>query len=739
MRLPRKDNDLNDAIEALDQKFLAAKAAAKTDIAALPLAWDSLDSNEIEFVDQEIERCISDRKYFIQNYYVIRDERGQLQALHNWWSHQDIIYEVVQEEWLVKGCCRLIILKPRQAGSTTWNAALLFHATIFTPNAYSLAMAQNQEVSLEIFTRMMDAFHQMPWWLRPEMSSKQQGLHVVFQRGDEQRRMTDPGLGSTLMVSNAQKSSGVAIGRTVKNLMASEVSRWPDSSVWTADIEPSLNAPDMLGIMESTAYGRKGLYYNMWHAAMNGKSDWRALFIPVYKVTKYFLPLKPNEVVTLTAEEKALRKSTKEKENFVIPLGFFKWRRMKVKECIAANGNDDEHAESYPVTPGEAFLSSGFCAFPKKELNRQEREHCRPPALIGEIEYNGAEQQPILHLHPPDESEISDKPERVNRFWVWDAPEEGAEYYIGADVGGTGEDNDFSDCPVYKVGYGTEPDVQVAEWHGHINGSHFADVLAAIGYWYNTAEIAVEYMKSGITTGDDLQWRLDYPAIYRWRRMDKVGSTLTMTTHWITNERTREDAINRTVERMLDRRIIIRNVHLIEEMRDFGREDDGGKAQGLDNHDDMVMATLICIGALNQTGKRNDREEAMGMGTSVNSSAAAAVMPRAPVLYGLFDLYGRQVNCDVPIQSMAQAKQIMAECSQRNNLDLSKHWTIKPITVMKCNTPWSASWDSQGAEHELRERMGVDPRNQSPEIVSLYRRLLNQQRGGESVMDEESD
>jgi hypothetical protein len=730
MRVNRKDNELNDYIEALDDKFLLARAQSKTDIEAIPRAWDMMDDDELEFVDRELERCISSRWYFMENYYVIRDEQGQLHTLHPFWDHQVLLQSVVEEEWQVNGCCRIIVLKPRQAGSTTWNAALIFHATLFVPNTYSMMMAQDTRVSGEIYQRVTDAKAQLPWWLQPEVLSKQQGLQLIFQRSDEHERLTDPGLGSALLISDSQKGSGVAIGRTIRNLLASEMSRWPDSTVWTTDIEPSLNAPDMLGVIESTAFGRSGTYYNMWEAEAEGESDWRAVFIPVYRVRKYFIPVTKAEKFVLTLEEKTVRSAVKAKEDFTIPFGFFKWRRRKIRASIAATGTEEAHKESYPLTPGEAFISSGFCAFPRKELDYQQVNHCRMPLYVGEIEYAGPEQPPILHLHKPTEDEIRKKPDRVNRLWIWETPKDGAEYQIGCDQGGSGEGNDFTASAVYSIGFDTGdrsssiPDECVAEWHGHINASYMAKVLAALGYWYNTAEIAVEYMRDGITTGNDLQWVIDYPQIYRWRRMDKIGNTMSLHTHWMTTSITRDDAINRMCERLLDRQIKIHNVHTIEQMRNFGHEEDQIRNEAMSGHDDLVMAHLIAICSANQGNKRQLRAEAISMGAGQTSAAASSVMPKVPVKFAIYDHYGRQVQ---EVNSEAEGLKVIEACERQYNLQLKNVWKIVPIVVMKANSCFSPIFDGQGAERELYES-GVSAKNITPDLVYLQREAMAHRR-----------
>jgi hypothetical protein len=730
MRIERRDNNLNDAIEALNEKFSVARNKAKTDLEAVPLAWSMLDASELEFVTQEIDRCTTDCRYFMENYYLIRDERGRLRSLYPWWDHQIILHEAIEDEYATKGCCRIIVLKPRQAGSTTWNAARIFHSTIFVPNTYSLVMAQDDRVSDEIYQRVIDAYHALPFFMQPDYLSKQQGRQVIFQRSDEQQRDVDPGLGSTLHVSNAQRSTGVAIGRTVRNILASEVSRWPDPTVWTADIKPSLNAPDMLGVMESTAYGRAGLFWNMWRAAESGKSIWRALFIPVYRVSKYSIPIPAREKFVLTPEEKALRDAVRKKEKFAIPLGFFKWRRGEIAEAIAATGSEETHMESYPVTPGEAFISSGFCAFPRKELNRQQREHCHDPLAVGEIEFKSWDESPILHVHAPEPDDLMDLPDRINRFAFWEEPREGEEYYLGADVA-SGDAKDFSAAAVYRMGWGSEPNVQVAEWHGHINASHYARVLAAISHWYNDCEIAVEYQAAGVTTGDELRWVLDAPQIYRWRHLDRVSNTMTQHIHWITNTRTREDAINRLSEGLLDKMLEIRSTHAVEEMRDFGRYEGEGKAQGLDSPDDLVMAHLICLCAAHQTGKRQELGERMGMGTNAQSPTSSALMPIVPKNWIIVDMYGRQVQDHFTSEKAAWDE--IEKCQKKVGFKLP--WTVKPVVVMAANTCFSPIYDRPDSAEGQLYAQGMKDKHVLPDAVAAMRDVIMHQHYNSRVED----
>ena len=714
MRVPRRDASINDLIEVLDERL--RDATNRDDKNAIQRAWDSLAPDELAAIYREIERCTLDRRYYLENYHCIRTESGIVKTLYPFWEHQEIVFDALAREYARQGSARLVVLKPRQAGLTTWCGGVIFHCTVFVPHAYSLTMAQDDRVSLEIFNRAMDAYNLLPWWMRPEYVSKQQGLHVIFQRADEERRITDPGLGSTLLVSNAQKSTGIVIGRTVRFAHMSEVSRWPESEVFTSDIEPSMNAPDTIAFMESTAFGRSGLFYNMWKGSVEGETDWTPVFIPVYRVRKYSLPVLKGDRFKLTPDESALRARVKEEENFTIPLGFFNWRRKRVRQTAVKTGREDSHYESYPVTPGEAFVNSGFCAFPKSCLNEQEAKWVRDPLLIGEIEYAGEHIHPKLSLHRPSSPVELRKPKFENRLWVWEEPDDNdsIEYQVSADVA-SGDGFDYSDAFIWRAGHSQEPDTQVAEWHGLINPSHFARVLAALGMWYHMAEIACEYQGPGITTGNDLLNTLDYPNLYRWKHLDKIANSTTMYVHWITSSKTRPALIDRMNEGLLDRSIILRSRHALEEMRDFGREEGDSRVEGINNNDDEVFAGMIGLYTLRERRRIEQGNQ------SVTPSQAQRLTPRSPTVVGLYDSLLRQIG---QFDSEAAAKIFVASQEKMYNVPAGGlGLQIRPILVMKANTPYSPIYDAQGAENELH-RLGLNPKQMTPGIVQLYRDML---------------
>jgi hypothetical protein len=309
---------------------------------------------------------------------------------------------------------------------------------------------------------------------------------------------------------------------------------------------------------------------------------------------------------------------------------------------------------------------------------------------------------------------------------VWEYPEKSSstEYYFGGDVGGGETGNDYSALQIFRLGYANEPDYQVAVWHGHANPSHLARIAAAIGQWYNDCEIAIEYAASGITTCNELQWNLDWPNLYRWKHLDKIGGTMTQHMHWMTTSRTREDSLNRTNERLLDHTIVIRSKFTIEEMRDFGRFDGEGKAQAMSANDDECMALLICMGAASQSGKREAMTDAMAQGTGVSSSIAAGAMPAVANRYMVTDHYSRHV---AEFNTIKEADDFILATGKTHGVNLKGVWKVSPVVIQKANTPYSPAMDGQGAARELFEDHGVTPRDQmtNPGILDIYKDLLN--------------
>lgn len=704
---------LNLAIEELDDVYLRAGKDAR-------IAWEMLDDGQKSFVYYETEQCLGLR-YYLENYHCIQDENGNWKSFYPWFEYQEILYEAVQEEWEENGHCKIIVLKPRQSGISTWTAAAMFHRTIFTPHCYSMIVGQDEKLAEHLYNMSINAYHSLPWWIKPEYLYKTKGEEIVFQRADETERSMNPGLGSILRCANAMQMSGVAIGRSLRNLHGSEVSRWPDDGMFEADIKPSMNAADTFSILESTGFGRQGFFYEHWRGSIEGDTGYRAVFIPVYRSRKYYIPFNRKDAeknailsnaFTLRSEELKINERVKREESFGIPKDFWNFYR---KGMLAAKRGKAKSGfiESYPLTPSQAFQASGLCAYDREELEFQEMNYVCKPIFAGEISLAFDNKTPntdaISEVKDDDILPARKGNRPSKRLHIWALPERGRTYYVGSDSALGIAGGDYSMAGVWLAGEGTAPSELVATWWGHCPPQDFARINVALAYWYNDAEIATEYQGPGISTGDKLI-ELDYPALYRERMKDRPGGAFKHYFHFVTNTKTRDVIISTMNEALLSRNrrgepgIILHDEDLLDEMQDFGSI--GGRMEGQGNHDDGVMGGQIGLYCMQETtvhlrGSANDDSRSAEHVGDINE-------------YVVYDHLMRQ-------RGQYQSK-LMAE----SVIEDKPGWMVQPVLICKANTLWSPIYDGNGAEHKLRFNHGMSAEEITPNMAYSFRTVMQQ-------------
>lgn len=501
----------------------------------------------------------------------------------------------------------------------------------------------------------------------------------------------------------------------------SEVSRWPSGESFSGDIEPSLNAPDTIAICESTALGDNGFYANMWaEASESSDPEWIPVFLPAYRAKKFSLPLKPaQQPFVLTDLELALRERVQVEEKFNVTDEFFNWRRRRLASAIRRTGYPYAHFESFPVSAAEAFQSSGLGAFPRHKLDEQEQGNVRTPGWIGEILYQGMHGAPKLIGKAVAPGTPLEKRETTNRLYVWEPPRAQAAYYIAADGGAGVQGGDFEVIEVFRAGFGSAPDVQVAEWVGWAAPVEFAKIVYALLMYFGKPEVAIEYAKEGMITANYMANDLEYPNIYRPRSEDRIGKQMANYLHWQTTGKTKPLIVGRMIETLLEDGIVIRSKYLLAEMRKFSK--DGGGYSGLGSKDDACMATCICLYCLRQTMPelRAPNHASDANQQSPTRSARPSGSPGA-LTYGLYDQFFR-LRAQTP--DLAKANDFLQQ---------HPDWRIKPIPVTKANTAYSVIHHGTGVENELYRQHGMDSGDILPGVVTAWRGTRSADQGQET-------
>lgn len=590
--IPRASAEAQEIVEGLDARLQMFAGPEGLDIAG---AWRSLRHEELAIITREIARCEKSLRYYLTNYHVIATEYGA-SALCSMYDSQELFLGAVEAEYDARELISLLVLKSRQLGNSSITSGVNLHKTIFTPGTNSLVLAYDPETADHLFDMYRFAFDHLPWWMRPERRYESKGRYLVFSRKDSDERMVDPGLNSQITVGSAMKKEGFAgIGRTLRALHCSELWGFPDATPLTKGILPTMHAKDSVRIIESTAFGRGNFFYDFWLDALEGSSgDWKTLFIPPYARRDYSLPIAPGEQFELTEEEVGIARRAREEQGLEARPEFFKWRRKKIEETVSMEGDDISFRQAYPCTWEEAFLFSGTCAFPKARLGEILNEDAMPPEYVGEISLGRDLKTPRLALRKFSKQDGRPDPEPGARLRVWELPEPKARYYISADVG-FGNGGDYSCGQVIKLGRPVGLDVQVAEWWGWESPHSFAFILAALGFWYNEAELSPEINDFGSDISNTLFREVTYPQMFVWKHYDKRSNITTSFLGWKTTSNNKGMLVSRGRDALIERSTVIRSRELVDEMFDFQQHTHGSYTTfgGASGNDDRVMSWLI--------------------------------------------------------------------------------------------------------------------------------------------------
>jgi hypothetical protein len=399
---------------------------------------------------------------------------------------------------------------------------------------------------------------------------------------------------SLLYFESANQPSGAAYSKSLYGAHLAEVARYRNSNAITEGIFGSLvNYEHSIGIMESTARGRHSTWHRICRSSQQGTLKWDFVFMEWFREPGYSTTVPAN--FERTQEEDAIISKTKEQLKYDLTDEQLVWRREKMAEFEAIDGDPEKFHQEFPLSPAEAFVASGRCAFSKKRLNDMITHFCRPSKWRGSIRLEDVVMQVGTTKDPITKHVPKLSPSAEGNFQIWEWPKGNQKYYAAADPSMGIETGDPACCIVYAVPDDiNQPLRQVARWHGWAPPTMFARILAAIGYFYNTCEISPE-CNTITTVASDLVKVLMYPNWYRWMREDKARNAYSNWIGWQTTFRNKSELIARYREALDQWTVIIRCEDDIDEMFDFVEEEEGtgrysARAGG---HDDAVMTHMI--------------------------------------------------------------------------------------------------------------------------------------------------
>lgn len=498
-------------------------------------------------------------KDFIEDNLKIKNKEGKLTTLTL--NHaQNLLYEAIKQRFGNEPV-RIIVLKARQLGITTATEALISSLCINTPNTDAVLMAHNSDASSKIYEMTQLYVDALPSGLKPSQkySNKKQ---IVF---DNEK---GTGLKSSIRV---MVGGDATRGSTYRLAHVSELAFFEkpkESMIALNQAVPSV--PDSLVVVESTANGFN-YFYEMWQDAVEGRSDYIPLFFPWYMDPNYKMKYKGFDKTNYEIEIQRKYSLTDEQ---------LQWRRW----CIANNCKGDEtmFRQEYPISPEEAFITSGNSVF-NTELILEHMKTLPEPIRRGYFTYS-YDGSNITNIRWVDD----------NRGYIkiYKDPD-GRNTVIGGDTAGDGDD--------YFVGQVLDSDGnQVAVLHHQFDEDLYVKQMYCLGKHYHSL-LCIETNFSTFPN-QELQ-RLGYRNLYVREKYDRIVKDVQPKFGFKTTSLTRPILVDELVEIAREHIEKIVDRETLQEMLSFVTIK--GKAQASDGtHDDLVMGLGIAYQGFKQIPHR---------------------------------------------------------------------------------------------------------------------------------------
>lgn len=528
---------------------------------------------------------------------------------------------------------------------------LIAWRSMFFRNVNAVVVSYDAEHAADLFAIMQHIYDGLPWFLKPQCSSREYKDGLKFENPDYDARRQNPGLNSGVKVYGANKRTGVGTGTRISAGHLSEYSLWhPDYArdVIEQDIGNALaeDDPEMFAILESTARGAGTYAYRLWNknVELGEQAEWHPIFLPwFFESTRVLAPPRGwrpeppeatmNERVKIDwircdnddcRQYQERYKKTADRDgtpcetcnagtlkSYSLADSQMYWMQRKrknaqkeaesLKKLQSEQAATAEAAWTLSGTPvfgeGSQEFVNGLMRPPIKEgfLDKAGNLHgCNPKANRRSVINN--EYYDSCYIDGCDQDHSFGDTNGETPLHVWREPEKDAEYCIGADVSeGLGGEFDYSVGVVLKVNRRGGPDEVVAVYRSNlIDPVEFALVLNFLGRQYNEAMMAIEVNRYD-TCMSWIRFQLQYPNLYRWKHMDSINP-LSNKLGWLTNVSSKP-RLYQTMKRWLQYKLLlVYSKNFAAEMKTFTKdEDERGATAESGSYDDEIMATQIAL------------------------------------------------------------------------------------------------------------------------------------------------
>ena len=523
-----------------------------------PDGVQNLSQFEHDWMLNEQALCLCDASYFLTRYAFLKNEENVVQRF-TFRVPQLIYFDILCDMEDHDFSLEIMALKARQLGVSIFSELLIAHRSIFSYGVSSVLGSADQTKTQEMSKMLLLCYDKLPVWLRPQHTSR-----VESERG----KLLFGHMASGVSFQHGSQKFGIATGSTPTIYHLSECALFGDSALTLIDegLWKAVHAsPQVLGILESTGRGNTGWWADTWYFS---KKNWpasrmRPMFLPWYcgvdiypmpadmrarpvpenwmpdrdtraHVARTALYVRSNPLIEkhLIADQK--RKGIFRGPHWQMPIEqqwYWEWNHKEAKSKDAEGSffqemaGDDEEAlqrsiesvfghdtieviDSSRKREYDCYTLSGQSIEDKHEVDPEFFDYSRERLSVAYVSPRGTSRWELIPLKQVTLNE-EDPADAESVLFIWQHPQPRINYSIGVDTAG-GKGADSTVISVWALGYGNQPDAQVAEFSSssvsHVEA--FAFILAIAAYYK-------KYMEIGVT-----KWKEPYVSI---EQVEAVG------------------------------------------------------------------------------------------------------------------------------------------------------------------------------------------------------------------------
>lgn len=277
---------------------------------------------------------------------------------------QGIVHDRLEAQKAETGRVRALILKARQPGVSTYVGGRFYWRVTHSQGIRAFILTHQDKATDNLFA-MAKRFHDhCPDLVKPQT------------KASNAKELTFGLLDSGYQVGTA-KAQGVGRSDTIQLFHGSEVAFWAnaeDHAAGALQAVPNEDGTEI--ILESTAQGMGGLFYNLCKAVLKGENAYILIFIPWFDHDEYEEDAPAGWLPPEEFREYAALHHLRPGQTY--------WAWKKNAELAAAAGEDPAKItwrfhQEYPATVAEAFQAGNAASFIPSKLVTRARQWTAPP------------------------------------------------------------------------------------------------------------------------------------------------------------------------------------------------------------------------------------------------------------------------------------------------------------------------------------------------------------------------